>query len=174
MKIENQIQMYEGSPWCLGRYESFEINKTRLITLLNHDYVIWKDKQGNLNAEAKKNRMNPFVNDVMVQCFNSFLPSLLILTNEIAKGKLFVAVAYGYPESPTKTRFCLDGYLNFKYAWWHKLLKFPQKGNNFRDILLFEDLNILNNLYPTLNKKIALKKDTPAELAMNYLKNWND
>ena len=50
MKIENQTQMYQGSPWCLGRYESFEINKPKLITLLNHDYVIWKDKQGNLNA----------------------------------------------------------------------------------------------------------------------------
>ncbi|MEM6400993.1 MAG: Rieske 2Fe-2S domain-containing protein [Cyanobacteria bacterium P01_D01_bin.116] len=351
MKIENQTQMYEGSPWCLGRYESFEVNKPRLITLLNHDYVIWKDKQGNLNAldnicphaganlakgghivefkqksclacpyhgnkvqflgdgkvivdgnistkniqtvlplqivnglvwtyglnwkeqdrklisqpiepklpipdfsniaflpeynpklnldelnhiysfsesfngdivqmmwnahdgehfagthydsmltkdikienltqnynkiswqlflhkrddkQVKKNKMSPLVNDVIIQCLNSFLPSLLILTNEIAKGKLFVAVAYTYPESPTKTRFCVDGYFNFKYAWWHRLLNLPQKGNNFRDILLSEDVTILNNLYPTFNKKIALKNDTPAQLAMNYLKNWN-
>lgn len=350
MKIESQTQMYKGSPWCLGRYESFEINKPQLITLLNHDYVIWKDKEGNLNAldnicphaganlakggrilefkgksclacpyhgnkvqflgdgkvivdgnissqdiqqvlplqvvnglvwiygldwqesegklvsepiepllpipdysniaflpkynsqlhlselnhiysfsesvnsnilqfiwnahdgehfasthrdsmltkeikidnltqnknklswqlllskredkDAKRNKMSPFVNDVMVQCFNTFLPSLVVLTNEIAKGQLFVAVAYGYPESPTKTKFCLDGYFNFEYTWWHKLLKFPQMGNNFRDKLIFEDVSILNNVYPTFNKKIALKNDTPAELAMNYLKNW--
>ncbi len=350
MKVETKRQMYEGSPWCLGRVDSFEINKPRLITLLDHDYVIWKDQEGNLNAldnicphaggnlakggyvvdfkgknclacpyhgnkvqflgdgkviiegnissqniqqvlplqvidglvwtygvhwqeqngelvsepieaklpipdyskisflpeyhshlhlkeinhiysfsesvnanilqvtwnthdgehfagthydsmltkdlkidnltqdenklswklflykrkdkAAKRNKMSPFVNDVMIQCFNTFLPSLFILTNEIAKGKLFVAVGYVYPESPTKTKFCLDGYFNFEYTWWHKLLKFPQKGNNFRDHLLFEDMSILNNLYPTFNQKIKLKNDTPAKLAMNYLKNW--
>ena len=61
------------------------------------------------DKQANQNKMSPFVNDVMVQCFNSFLPSLLILTNEIAKGKLFVGIAYSYPESPTKTKFCLDG-----------------------------------------------------------------
>ncbi len=351
MKFENKTQMYEGSPWCLGRYESFAIDKPLLITLLDRDYVIWKDKAGNLNAldnicphaganlakgghivdfkgksclacpyhgnkvqflgdgkvivegnistkeiqqvlplqvvnglvwtygihwqekdgkliseaiepklpipdfsniaflpeynsqlqlselnhiysfsesfdgdiaqlmwnahdgehfagthydsmltkelkienltqnenklswqlflykrddkNVKKNKMSLFVNDVMVQCFNTFLPSLFILTNEIAKGQLFVAVGYGYPESPTKTKFCVDGYLNFEYTWLHKLLRFPQKGNNFRDTLLSEDLSILNNLYPAFNKKIALKNDTPPELAMNYLKNWN-
>lgn len=47
MKLE---QMYEGAPWCLGRYDSFEIDKPRLIKLLGHDYVIWKDKTGKLNA----------------------------------------------------------------------------------------------------------------------------
>ncbi|MEM7555103.1 MAG: Rieske 2Fe-2S domain-containing protein [Cyanobacteria bacterium P01_A01_bin.84] len=352
-EIQTQIpaQMYKGTPWCLGRYESFEVNKPRKFTLLNHDYVIWKDKNGNLNAldnicphaganlakggrvlefegqsclacpyhgnkvqflgdgkvivegnisskdiqsvlplqvvnglvwtygldwekengrlfsqaiepklpipdysniaflpdyctqldisklnhiysfsesfngnilqltwnvhdgehfagthydsmltkeltienltqnenkiswqlflykrddkDANKNKMSPFVNDVMVQCFNTFLPNLFILTNEIAKGKLFVTVGYGYPESPTKTRLCVEGYFNFEYTWWHKLLKFPQKGNQFRDTLLSEDLSILNNLYPTFHKKIALKNDTPAQLAINYLQNWN-
>ena len=48
MRIEKQ--MYEGAPWCLGRYDSFEANKPKLITLLGHDYVIWKDESGNLNA----------------------------------------------------------------------------------------------------------------------------
>ena len=42
--------MYEGAPWCLGRYESFEVDKPKLITLLNHDYAIWRDKSGKLNA----------------------------------------------------------------------------------------------------------------------------
>ena len=121
---------------------------------------------------AKRNKMSPFVNDVMIQCFNTFLPSLFILTNEIAKGKLFVAVGYVYPESPTKTNFCLDGYFNFEYTWWHKLLKFPQKGNNFRDCLLSEDMSILNNLGSTFDQKILLKNDTPAKLAIDYLQNW--
>lgn len=356
MKVETkpqtpiQTQIYEGAPWCLGRYDSFAINKPQLITLLGHDYVIWKDKEGNLNAldnicphaganlakggyivnfqgksslacpyhgnkvqflgdgkvitegnvssqaiqsvlplqvvnglvwtyglswqekdgklvsetikpklpipdysnipflpkynsrlnlsklhhiysfsesvncnilqstwnahdgehfasthrdtmltkkikienltqdenklswqlilskrgdrDAKRNKMSLFVNQEMIQCFNTFLPSLFVFTNEIAKGQLFVAVASMYPESPIKTKFCVEGYFNFKYTWWHKLLKLPQLGNNFRDLLLFEDISILNNLYPTFNKKIALKNDTPAELAMNYLKNW--
>ena len=50
MKVETKTQMYEGAPWCLGRVDSFEINQPRLITLLDHDYVIWKDQKGNLNA----------------------------------------------------------------------------------------------------------------------------
>ena len=53
MKVKSQThqtQMYEGAPWCLGRYDSFMINKPQLITLLGHDYVIWKDESGNLNA----------------------------------------------------------------------------------------------------------------------------
>lgn len=45
----DRTQMYEGAPWCLGRYDSFD-NQPRLITLLGRDYVIWKDKAGNLNA----------------------------------------------------------------------------------------------------------------------------
>lgn len=51
-KIKSQIsnQMYEGAPWCLGRYKSFQVNQPKLITLLGHDYVIWRDKSGNLNS----------------------------------------------------------------------------------------------------------------------------
>jgi phenylpropionate dioxygenase-like ring-hydroxylating dioxygenase large terminal subunit len=48
--ITAKTQMYEGAPWCLGRYDSFEVNQPKLITLLDHDYVIWKDQAGNLNA----------------------------------------------------------------------------------------------------------------------------
>lgn len=48
--IAAKTPMYEGAPWCLGRYNSFEVNQPKLITLLAHDYVIWRDKAGNLNA----------------------------------------------------------------------------------------------------------------------------
>ena len=43
-------QMYLGAPWCIGNYNNFKINQPQLITLLRHDYVIWKDEAGNLNA----------------------------------------------------------------------------------------------------------------------------
>ncbi|MEO1672725.1 MAG: Rieske 2Fe-2S domain-containing protein [Cyanobacteria bacterium J06631_2] len=49
-EAQTQISMYEGAPWCLGRYESFEVDKPKLITLLNHDYAIWRDQEGKLNA----------------------------------------------------------------------------------------------------------------------------
>ena len=42
--------MYEGAPWCIGRVNSFEVNQPKLITLLDHDYVVWKDETGKLNA----------------------------------------------------------------------------------------------------------------------------
>lgn len=45
-------------------------------------------------------------------------------------------------------------------------------ADSFRDFLILEDISILNNLYPTFNQKIRLKNDTPAELAMDYLKKW--
>ena len=50
VKSKTLNQMYEGAPWCLGRYDSFEIDRPKLITLLNHDYAIWRDKSGKLNA----------------------------------------------------------------------------------------------------------------------------
>lgn len=49
-KAKTQNKMYEGAPWCVGRYDSFEVNQPKLITLLGHDYVIWRDESGNLNA----------------------------------------------------------------------------------------------------------------------------
>lgn len=346
MKLE---QMYEGAPWCLGRYSSFEINKPQLITLLGHDYVIWKDKQGNLNAidnicphaganlakggyiaeiegknclacpyhgnkvqffgdgqviidgkasnqpiqtvlplkiidglvwtyglswqekegklvasaiapklpipnysyvpylppscseikleslnhiysrfesvdcniahaiwnlhdgehfagthretilskkieikhliqdehklswqliqykrddpAVKKNKMNLLVDKVLVQSFNTYLPSFAAITLDL-NGRLVLGIVTMYPESANRTRFCLDSYLDFEFAWWQKLLKLPQKVNVFRDRLIGEDLAILNNLYSTFKKKITLKNDTPAQLAMDYLQNW--
>jgi phenylpropionate dioxygenase-like ring-hydroxylating dioxygenase large terminal subunit len=350
MKVESKTQMYQGAPWCLGRYDSFEINKPQLITLLGHDYVIWKDKEGNLNAldnicphaganlakggyildfqgksclacpyhgnkvqflgdgkviieenissqaiqqvlplqvidglvwsyglhwkeyegklvseaikpklpipdyshipflpkshsqlhlrelnhiyshsesincnilqviwnindgehfagthrdtmltkeikidnvtqnenqiswqliqykrddkDAKKNQMSLLVDEVMVQSFNTFLPSLAVVSVDL-KGKLVVGVITMYPESPIKTKVSLDSYLDWEFSWWQKLLKLPQMANKFRDRLIFEDISILNSLYMTFNKKITLKNDTPAELAINYLEHWD-
>ena len=350
MKVETKTQMYEGAPWCLGRYDSFEINKPKLITLLGHDYVIWKDEESNLNAldnicphaganlaeggyildfkgksclacpyhgnkvqflgdgkvivegnlssqaiqqvlplqvidglvwtyglhwkesegklvsepiepllpipdysnvpfltqshsqlhlnklnhiyfhsesvncnilqpiwnlhdgehfagthrdtfltkeikidnlvqnenkiswqltqykrndrDAKRNQNNLLLEDVMVQCLNSFLPSLTVATLDF-KGQLVVGVVSMYPESPEKTNVSLNSYLDFEFTWWQKLLNIPEKANKFRDRFIFEDVSILNNLYATFNKKITLKNDTPADLAMNYLENWD-
>ena len=355
MKVETKLQtpiqtkIYEGAPWCLGRADSFETNKPQLITLLGHDYVIWKDQEGNLNAldnicphaganlakggyivsledksclacpyhgnkvqflgngkaiiegnissqaiqsvlplqvvdglvwtyglswqekdgklvsesikpklpipdyhnipflpqyhsqlhlsefkhiyshgevmngnirqllwnihdgehfagthrntmltkeikidhltqnehrlswqliqykrddrDAKRNTMSLLIDRVLIQSFNTFLPSLALITVDF-KGKLIVGVVTMYPESSISTKFCLDTYVDADFTWWQKLLKLPQLTDYFRNRLLGEDVSILNNLYTTFPKKIALKNDTPAELAMNYLKNW--
>lgn len=347
MELKNRT--YAGAPWCLGRYDRFEINKPQLITLLGHDYVIWKDRSGNLNAinnicphaganlaqggyiinfqgkdclacpyhgnkvqfsgdgtviidgsistqaiqqvlplqivdrlvwtyglnwyeqdgnltttiepklpipdysniphlpqshsqlqineldhiysrshsvncnilqaiwnihdaehfagthrdtmlakKAKiehlihnenqlswqlithkrddkdvwKNKMNLLIEPTLIQSFNTFLPSLSIITLNFRK-QLIVSVVSMYPESARKTNLCLDIYSNSDFTWWQKLFLFPQIANNFRDRLVLEDISILENLYPNFDKKIALKNDTPAQLAMNYLNSWN-
>ena len=345
-----QTQTYTGMPWCLGRYDSFEIGKPQLITLLEHDYVIWRDRSGNLNAidnvcphaganlaqggyitdfqgkdclacpyhgnkvqfigdgtviidgnissqaiqpvlplqiidrlvwtyglnwyeedgksiaraiepklpipnysniphlpqyhsqlrideldhiysrsqsincnisqaiwnihdgehfvgthrntmlakQAKiehlihnenrlswqlithkrddkdvwKNKMNLLIEPTLTQSFNTFLPSLSIITLNFGN-QLIVSTVSMYPESAQKTRLCLDIYSDSNFTWWQKLFRFPQIANNFRDCLVLEDIFILENLYFTFDKKIALKNDTPAQLAMNYLKNWD-
>ena len=358
MNVETKNQMYEGAPWCLGRYESFEINKSQLITLLDHDYVIWKDESGNLNAldnmcphaganlakggyiidfndksclacpyhgnkvqfvgdgkviiegkissqaiqavlplqvvdglvwtyglrwrrqastlgqerggklvseaieprlpipdysnipflpksdsqlhlsklnqiysrsgsingnvdrfiwnihdaehfagthrdtmlakevkidnftqnenrlswqlitykrndkNAKRNRMNLLIDEEVVQSFNTFLPGLAFVTVDF-KGQFLVIVLSLYPESPTKAKWCVDAYMYSEFTWWQKLFKIHEIGNKIRDRLLFEDISIVENLYTTFDKKINLKNDTPAELAMDYLKNWD-
>jgi phenylpropionate dioxygenase-like ring-hydroxylating dioxygenase large terminal subunit len=349
--IAAKTRMYEGAPWCLGRYDSFEVNKPKLITLLGHDYVIWKDKAGNLNAidnicphaganlakggyvvnfegkeclacpyhgnkvqffgdgkalidgkisnqaiqtvlplqivdglvwtyglswheqdgklvaqsiepklsvpdysnvpnltkshpqlkleglkhiysksqsvdcniaqaiwnihdgehfagthrdtmlskeikidnltqnehklswqlilhkrndrAIKSNKMNLLVEKEFVQSFNTFLPSLAVVTLEYRK-KIIVGIVTLYPESSHRVRLCLDSYTDLDFTWWQKLIKLPQMANLFRDRLIFEDISILENLYPTFNHKITLKNDTPAELAMNYLQNWHN
>ena len=356
MKFENQ--MYEGAPWCLGRYESFEVNRPKLITLLEHDYVIWRDKSGKLNAidnicphaganlakggyivdfqgkdclacpyhgnkvqffgdgkvivdgnisertiqsvlplqivdglvwtyglswqeqnkllaqpiepklpipnyryvpylpeghsqlqleklnhiysssqsvncnapqaiwniydsdhfagthrdtvlcqkieienliqnehefswqmiqhkrsdkpsgmaslrAAKRSKFNLLVEETTIQCFNAYLPGLTVVTVN-HQGHLVVSVVTLYPESPQRMRICLDSYLDFEFTWWHKLFKIPQLGDLFRDRLIMEDISILENLYPTFDKKITLKNDTPAQLVTNYLQTWYD
>ena len=356
MKPENK--MYEGAPWCLGRYDSFEVDTPQLITLLGHDYVIWKDKLGNLNAidnvcphaganlakggyvvnfagkdclacpyhgnkvqffgdgkvvidnkvstqaiqpvlplqvidglvwtyglswrreasplgqeedgklvskpiepklpipdyskvpnlpeycsnlqleklnhiysrsqsvkcniaqaiwnihdgehfagthrdtmlsqeikidnliqdehkiswqltlnkrkdkVAKKNKMNLLLEDSFVQVFNTFLPSLAVVTLDF-KGNIVVGIVTMYPESPQRVRLCLDSYTDLNFSWWQKLIRLRQLSNMFRDRLIMEDISILENLYTNFEQKIALKNDTPAQLAMNYLQTWN-
>jgi phenylpropionate dioxygenase-like ring-hydroxylating dioxygenase large terminal subunit len=344
-------QMFEGAPWCIGRYDSFEVNQPKLITLLGHDYVIWRDETGNLNAidnicphaganlakggyivdfqgkdclacpyhgnkvqffgdgkvvidgnvssqalqqvlplqvvdrlvwtyglkwseqngklvaqpiepklpipnylkvpdlpagysqlkleglnhiysrsesvncnlaqaiwnihdgehfagthkdtmlsqeieihnltqnehqlswqlilhkrsdrAVKNNKMNLLVEKEFVQSFNTFLPSLAVITLDY-RGKIIVGIVTMYPESPQQVRLCLDSYTDIDFSWWQKLIRLPQLANLFRDRLIFEDILILENLYPIFNQKITLKNDTPAELAMNYLQTWDD
>ena len=349
MKVET-TPVYEGAPWCLGKYHHFEVNKPQLITLLGHDYVIWKEPSGNLNAidnicphaganlakggyvvdvkgrsclacpyhgnkvqllgdgkvivednissqaiqavlplqvfdglvwtyglnwqeiggklvseaiepklpipdysnipflpksdsqlhlskldqiysrsglingrvdqfiwnihdtehfagthrdtmlakevkidnftqnenqlswqlitykrddkNAQKNKINLLIDREVVQSFNTFLPGLAFVTVDF-KGQFLVIVLSLYPESATKVRFCVDAYLYSGFPWWQKLFPIHEIGNRIRDRLLFEDVSIIENLYPTFDKKITLKNDNPAELAMNYLKNWD-
>lgn len=343
--------MYQGAPWCLGRYDSFEVDQPKLITLLGHDYAIWRDKSGNLNAidnicphagaslaqggyivdfqgkdclacpyhgnkvqffgdgkvivdgnvshqaiqpvlplqivdglvwtygldwqeqdgkliatpiepklpipdyshlphlpegyskvqlaelnhiysrsesvacnldqaiwnihdgehfagthrdtmlsqeikidnltqdehklswqltlhkrsdgAAKKHRMNLLVEKIFVQGFNSFLPSLTVVTLDY-KGDIIVGVVSIYPESQSNIRICLDSYTDLNFTWWQRLMRLPQLANFFRDRLIMEDISLMENLYDTFNHKITLKNDTPATLAMNYLKSWSD
>ena len=125
------------------------------------------------DLDVKKSKMNLLVDQVFVQCFNTFLPSLAVITLDY-RGQLVLGIVTIYPESRHSTRLCLDSYADFDFSWWQKLIGLPKIANIFRDRLLFEDISILNNLYQTFNKKINLKNDTPAELAMNYLQNWDD
>ena len=357
MKLDNQ--MYEGAPWCIGRYDSFEVDRPKLITLLGHDYVIWRDKSGNLNAidnicphaganlakggyivdfqgkdclacpyhgnkvqffgdgkviidrqvsskaiqtvlplqvvdnlvwtyglswrcaasplgqeqdgklvavpiepklpipdyshvpnlpehcsqlqleglnhiysrsnsvecnitqaiwnihdgehfagthrdtmlsqevkidnliqdehklswlltlnkrqdkAAKKSKMNLLLEKSFVQAFNTFLPSLAVVTLDF-QGNIIVGIVSMYPESPQRVRFCLDSYTDLNFSWWQKLIRLRQISNKFRDRLILEDIAILENLYTNFEQKIALKNDTPAQLATNYLETWHD
>ena len=344
-----QTQMYEGAPWCLGRYESFEVDKPKLITLLNHDYVIWRDKAGKLNAidnicphagsslaqggyivdfqgkdclacpyhgnkvqffgdgkvivdrnvsgkaiqtvlpleivdslvwtygldwqeqdgklvakaiepklpipdfsyvnylpenydrikleklnhiysrsesvqcnlaqavwnihdgehfagthrdtmlsqevkidrliqdehklaweltlqkrrdrAAKNNKMNLLLEEEFIQAFNTFLPGLAVVTLGF-QSRLIVGIVTIYPETEQNIRICLDSYTDLEFSWWQKLLKIPRMANVFRDRLIMEDIAIMENLYTTFEHKITLKNDTPAELAINYLKQF--
>ena len=120
------------------------------------------------DENAKKNKLNLLIDREIVQSFNTFLPGLAIVTVDF-KGQFLVIVIYVYPESTTKAKYHLDAYSYSGFPWWQKLLKIHEIGNKVRDRLLFEDLSIVENLYPNYDKKITLKNDTIAESAMNYL-----
>ncbi|VEP14718.1 Rieske (2Fe-2S) domain-containing protein (fragment) [Hyella patelloides LEGE 07179] len=107
---------HDGEHFACTHYDSMLTKEIKIENLTqNENKLSWQlFLSKRKDRDAKRNKMSPFVNDVMVQCFKTFLPSLFILTNEIAQGQLFVAVGYGYPESPAKTRFCVDGYFNFE------------------------------------------------------------
>ncbi|MEO0836254.1 MAG: Rieske 2Fe-2S domain-containing protein [Cyanobacteria bacterium J06642_3] len=122
---------------------------------------------------AKRHKMNLLIEPVLTQGFNSFLPSLTVVTLDY-RGKLIVGIVTIYPESKQRIRICLDSYIDLDFAWWQKLIRLPQLANVFRDRLIMEDISIMENLYQTFNHKITLKNDTSATLAMNYLQSWHD
>nr|MDJ0747136.1 hypothetical protein [Xenococcaceae cyanobacterium MO_167.B27] len=78
--------------------------------------------------------MNLLVENVMVQYFNTFLPSLTVITLDF-QGQLVLGLVTMYPESPEKTRLCLDSYLDFEFTWWQKLFKLPRMAKKVRDRL---------------------------------------
>jgi phenylpropionate dioxygenase-like ring-hydroxylating dioxygenase large terminal subunit len=124
------------------------------------------------DRHVKKSKISFLIEKVFVQCFNTFLPSLAVVTLHY-QGKLFVSIVTMSPESLQRVRLCLDVYTDMNFTWWQKLIRFPQLANLFRDRLIFEDISILENLYGTFERKITLKNDTPSELAMNYLQTWH-
>ena len=44
------MSMLKGAPWLLAHKSMLQINKPLKVSLYNQDYVIWKDKQGEVNA----------------------------------------------------------------------------------------------------------------------------
>ena len=135
---------------------------------LSWELILYKRRD---NA-AKKSMMNLLVEKKFIQAFNTFLPSLGVITLDF-QGNIIVGIVSMYPESPQRVRLCLDSYTDLNFSWWQKLVRLPQMANVFRDRLILEDISIMENLYETFNHKITLKNDTPAELAMNYLQTWH-
>ena len=121
---------------------------------------------------VKRNKMSLLLEKVFTQGFNTFLPSLAVVTLDF-KGKLIVGIVTIYPETERNIRICLDSYSDLNFSWWQKLLAIPKTANTFRDRLIMEDISIMENLYTTFNHKITLKNDTPARLAMNYLQQFS-
>ncbi|MEL6930998.1 MAG: Rieske 2Fe-2S domain-containing protein [Cyanobacteria bacterium J06600_6] len=120
---------------------------------------------------AKKNKMNLLVEQEITQGFNTFLPSLAVVTLGY-QGKLIVGIVTIYPESDQNIKICLDSYTDIEFSWWQKLIKLPKIANIFRDRLIMEDIAIMENLYTSFEHKITLKNDIPAQLAMNYLQQF--
>ena len=121
---------------------------------------------------AKRNKMSLLVEKVLTQAFNTFLPSLAVVTLDFQR-KLIVGIVTIYPETDRRIRICLDSYIDLEFSWWQKLLGLPKMANVFRDRLIIEDIAIMENLYTTFEHKITLKNDTPAQLAMNYLQQFS-
>ena len=44
------MSMLEGAPWLLAHKSMLDINKLHQVSLYGHDYVIWQDKTGQVNA----------------------------------------------------------------------------------------------------------------------------
>ena len=121
---------------------------------------------------VKRNKISLLVEKVFTQGFNTFLPSLAVVTSDF-QGKIIVGIVTIYPETDRRIRLCLDSYIDLEFSWWQKLLRLPETANVFRDRLIMEDIAIMENLHSTFNHKITLKNDTPAQLAMNYLQQFS-
>ena len=48
--IDNTTQMLQGAPWLLAHKSMLKTNKPHKISLYGQDYVMWKDKQENIQA----------------------------------------------------------------------------------------------------------------------------
>lgn len=44
------MSMLAGAPWLLAHKSMLEVNKPKKVSLYGTDYVIWKDRAGNINA----------------------------------------------------------------------------------------------------------------------------
>jgi len=123
------------------------------------------------DSATKKNKMSLLLEPEFIQAFNTFLPSLAVVTLGF-QGKLIAGIVTIYPETEKSIRICLDSYIDLEFSWWQKLIGVKRISNAFRDRLIMEDISIMENLYTTFNQKISLKNDTPSQLAMNYLQQF--
>jgi phenylpropionate dioxygenase-like ring-hydroxylating dioxygenase large terminal subunit len=44
------MNMLQGAPWLLAHKSMLAVNKPHKVSLYGKDYVLWKDRQGNINA----------------------------------------------------------------------------------------------------------------------------
>jgi phenylpropionate dioxygenase-like ring-hydroxylating dioxygenase large terminal subunit len=44
------MNMLQGAPWLLAHKSMLAVDKPHKVSLYGKDYVIWKDRQGNVNA----------------------------------------------------------------------------------------------------------------------------
>lgn len=44
------MSMLKGAPWLLAHKSMLDTNKPREVSLYGNDYVLWKDKTGQVNA----------------------------------------------------------------------------------------------------------------------------
>lgn len=74
-----------------------------------------------------------------------------------------------YPQTQTTSRVILERYLTKPYNIAEKLLGVPKMLDMFTDSLFDEDISVLSKVYPVFDRKINLKYDTPALMALDYL-----
>ena len=166
--------IHDGEHFAGTHRDTMLSQEIRIDSLIQDEHKIsWLLTLNKRKDKAvKKSKMNLLVEETFIQAFNTFLPSLAVVTLDF-QGNIIVGIVSMYPESSQKVRLCLDSYTDLNFSWWQRLIRLPQMANVFRDRLIMEDVSIMKNLYRTFNHKITLKNDTPAQLAMNYLETWN-